>query len=392
MRGLAPIVTMRVDDVAGRGELWHKDPLYWVNCCNKYGLKPWLALFIYNLNPRAIDELRNYIQLGNATDSPHAFGRPPRHGLITLNKEENWYTKEHDKYAGFYYYPDALPLRETDYDEFIYFDHQHNRSWSDMEAKRGLDAVDRWYKAHKPLTKSTYFVPHWYETGSNIIEHISKEWGMQFIAQLKDADMPWKDTVPWVKQGPFRLYEKPGPSTGSVSPEFRGTNPVYYADFTRINGCSFFNCFTEIRDVAGYEWAPDNDVEATVDRGLKELKRALNSMSMAVLFTHETDYIYLIKPENWEREIRLVTEGIKNYNPIYLTTDEAVKIVRTTKTCSISGVTFEADKNKLIVSLKGISDVPSTLWVFTEKNGNIIQELIKTPAFSGTTEIITPIN
>ena len=62
MRGLPPLVTMRVDDVAGRGELWHKDPLYWVNSCNKYGLKPWLGLFIYNLNPRAIVELRKYIQ------------------------------------------------------------------------------------------------------------------------------------------------------------------------------------------------------------------------------------------------------------------------------------------------------------------------------------------
>ena len=57
MRGLPPIVTMRVDDVAGRGELWHKDPLYWVNTSNKFGLKPWLGLFIYNLNPRAIVEL-----------------------------------------------------------------------------------------------------------------------------------------------------------------------------------------------------------------------------------------------------------------------------------------------------------------------------------------------
>lgn len=58
---------------------------------------------------------------------------------------------------------------------------------------------------------------------------------MQFIAQLKDADMPWNDTVPWVKQGPFRLYEKPGPSTANPSPEFRGTNPLYYAGFISCN-------------------------------------------------------------------------------------------------------------------------------------------------------------
>ena len=115
-------------------------------------------------------------------------------------------------------------------------------------------------------------------------------------------------------------------------------------------------------------------------------------MSMAVQFTHETDYIYRIKPENWEREIRLVTEGLKNYNPVYLTTDDALKIVRTTKTSFISGVTYEKDRNQLIVTLKGISDIASSLWVFTEKNGNIIQKLIITPAFEGTTDITTKIN
>ena len=392
MRGLPPVVTMRVDDVAARGELWHKDPLYWVNICNKYGLKPWLGLFIYNLNPRAIDELRKYIQEGNATASPHAFGRPPRHGLITLNKEKNWQLSKHDLYAGFYYYPDGLPLRETDSDEFIYYDHQHNQPWSDIEAKRGLDAVDRWYEVHKPLAKSTYFVPHWYETGSNVIEHVSKNWGMQFIAQLKKADMPWNDTVPWVKQGPFRLYEKPGPSTAKPSPGFRGTNPLYYADFTSIEGSTFFNCFTEIRDVAGYEWSPDNDVEATADRGLKELKRALSSMAMAVLFTHETDHIYRIKPENWESEIRLVTDGIKNYNPVYMTTDDALKLVRSAKTSFISRVSYDEKRNQLIVSLKGVSDIASSFWVFTDKNGRIIQKLIQIPAFEGTTDITEQIN
>jgi hypothetical protein len=390
LRGLPPVVTMRVDDIAGLGELWHETPLYWVNTCNKYGLKPWLGLFIYNLKPQAVEELRKYIQNSNATASPHAFGRPPRDGLNPQPNKISWKNPKHDLYAGFYY-PEALPWRETEYDEFIYFDHQHSRPWNDQEAKRGLEAVDRWYEAHKPLPKSTYFLPHWYETGGNVIEHVSKNWGMEFIAQNKAVDMPWNDSVPWIKQGPFRLYEKPGTSTNNPLRELRGTNPVYYADFSKIDGCSFFNCYTEIRDVAGYEWAPDNKVDSTVNRGIRQLKRALSSMAMAVLFTHESDFIYLIRPENWENEIRLITEGIKSYNPIYLTTDDALKMVRATKTSLISSVNYFPNAGNLTVTLKGRSDIATTWWLFTETNGSIVQKLVMTPAFEGSTAVTTQI-
>jgi hypothetical protein len=115
-------------------------------------------------------------------------------------------------------------------------------------------------------------------------------------------------------------------------------------------------------------------------------------MALAVLFTHETDYIFRIKPENWESEIRLVTEGIKNYNPVYMTTDDALKLVRATKTSSISRVSYGADHNQLIVTIKGMSDIASTMCVYTEKNGSIIQKLIMIPAFEGTTDITEKIN
>ncbi|MEP7279895.1 MAG: hypothetical protein ABI813_14690 [Bacteroidota bacterium] len=387
MRGLPPIVTMRVDDVAGRGEIWQKDPLYWINTCNKYQLKPWLSLFIYNLNPKAVTELRGYIQSGQATASPHAFGRPPRNTGEKANNHS--YSNNETGYLNipFYYNPKSLPLRETEYDEFIYFDHQHFKPWSDEEAKRGLDAVDQWYEDNKPLPKSIYLLPHWYEVGANVIEHVARNWQIEFIGQNKAIDMPWNDSIPWIKQGPFRLHEEPGTSTNNPSRKLRGTNPVYYADFTEISGQRFFSCLTEIRDNAGYEWAPDNNIEATVNRGINQLSRALNSMALPVLFTHETDFIYKIKPENWDREIQLVTEGIKSYNPIYLTMDEALKIVRATKTSKLGKIETDKSNDNLKIELTGKTDVKSYLYVFSDRKGKIDQQLVEIPAFDASTEV-----
>jgi hypothetical protein len=105
MRGLPPLVTMRVDDVAGRGELWQKDPLYWVNICNKYQLKPWLGLFIYNLTPKTVDELRGYIQTGQATASPHALGRPPRDNKANTENQSYSGSNQDRLNARFFYNP-----------------------------------------------------------------------------------------------------------------------------------------------------------------------------------------------------------------------------------------------------------------------------------------------
>jgi hypothetical protein len=442
MRGLPPLVTMRVDDVAGRGELVGQSPLYWVKVANKYGFKPWLGLFIYNLSPTAIKELRGYLLSNQAIASPHAFGRPNRIqggtlamkivsrikkiynlrflpllgqyiynlGFISVDKlidflsinqtasstyaptsptgylngnnlgvtsDDGLLVQSESRY---YYYPEALPLRSNYYDEFIFFDHHTHKSWSDDEAKRGLNAVDKWYSRNQPLPMSKYFLPHWYEMGSNIIPHISKKWGIEFIGMNKDINTPYLDKTPWLKAGPFRNYEKQGQVTDS-------TKAVYYADFVDINGNKFFNCLTEIRDDYGYEWAPDNNTGKSAARGIRQLRRALSSMAIASLFTHETDFIYRIKPENWEEQFKIISKGISNYKPIMLNLDEALKIVRAHKTSHLTKTEFSNETNNINITLDGTTDTISFVYMFTGKNENINQRLIEIPEFKGSTTV-----
>lgn len=389
MRGLPPIVTMRVDDVCGNPR-WDKSPMYWVGTANKYGLKPWLGLFIYNMTPSAVDELRGYIQNGNAVAFPHCFGRPMKKTNPPPGAKSRYIgqrANQEQLTTGLYYNPKALPFRSLEDDEFIYFDHQNAKPWSDLEAKRGLEAVDKWYKENQPLPMSKYFLAHWGEFGDNVVEHISKKWGIEFISYKKPVNMPWADTVLWVKQGPFRLYEKQGTSTNAKTPGLMGGRPTYYADFFNIKGCDFFNCVTEIKDVAGYEWAPDNDVKATSDRGIRMVSRALNSMALASLFTHETDYIYRITPENWDKELQLVTEGLKSFKPMYLTTDDGLRIVRCTKTSKLQDIKYNTAENSLDVTLSGKTDVTSYFYLFTEKDGIIESKLEKIPVFDGKAEV-----
>ncbi len=364
MRGLAPLVAMRVDDVVAGGRRWDAAPLAWAQAAARIGFKPWMGLFLANLDDQAIGEIRALIEAGQGTAFPHAFGRPPR-----------------DDAAPLFYTPDVMPPRSSRYDEFIYFDHQHARPWNDAEAQRGLAAVDAWYARHAPLPIARYAVPHWYEFGANTVRHVADRWGCDMLGIVQDTDSALTNTTPWLKLGPFRRYERPG--TSLFDPARGGDRPIYYADFVTIAGRRLFNCLTEIRDDAGYEWAPDANIAATVGRGVRQLRRALDSQALAVLFTHETDFITAIPPTVWEQELSAIHAGIAGYNPRYVTLDQGAQIVRATRTSHITQVTSAHGSQTATIELSGHADIATTCSLFADDTLEAVY--VDVPAFEGST-------
>jgi hypothetical protein len=364
LRGLPPLVGMRVDDVAGRGGLWNRTPFYWVREAVRLGFKPWLGLFIYNMTPEAIRELRPLVLRGKAETFPHAFGRRP----VRKNRDFPWYRR-------------AVPLDNGRLDDFIYYDHYHRQPWPDAEAQRRLRAAEAWYSAQSPFPRSRYFLPHWYEAGDAAVRHVHDRWGADLTGTPKQLAPPHLTAPPWLKGGPFRLHEPPGDSSTYGIWDHRGGRPVYYADFTDLAGRRMFNCLTEIRDVAGYEWRPGNDISGTVRRGVRQLKRAIDSMALAVLFTHETDHIWTIEPENFRGELAGVINGIADRNPVQVTMDRGVRYVRATKTSRL--ISAESRGGRVTARFSGRTDVPTHFHLFTERKGRILKRLVPVRPFAG---------
>lgn len=381
LRGLPPIVTMRVDDVAGTGGRWKRSPLYWAEDAIRSGFRPWLGLFIYNLDGRTVSQLRSLLQAGKATAFPHAFGRPPRPTAPPAGQPPIWgITPE----LWGHYYQDALPLRADSYDEFIYFDHHHRLPWSNAEAQRGLQAVDGWYAAHAPLSISKAALPHWYEMGSNTCAYIRQEWRCEFLGTVVEIDRPLTEGDPWLRLGPFRRYEEPG-ECFPHSEGGRGRRPVYYADFLQVAGQLFFNTLTEIRDDYGYEWAPDGEIEASVARGVRQLRRAFDSMALGSLFTHETDYIYKISPESWAQIMMGVAQGIASYHPIQMTLDDGARYLRARHTSRLSSCSYDPASRQVSAMLEGFADLPTHFYLFTGEDQTIESRLVEVPGFEGRT-------
>lgn len=336
MKSLPPFVGMRVDDVWGA---WRdkspSNPLLWIEISNKYGLKPWLGVFQDNTNEKTVSLIREYVNRGIATAFPHAF-------------------------AGCEWVASDIP------EHWAYFDHRKSRPWSDDVMAENAARIKSWYDENG-IEISKVALPHYYETGENALKYFI-EWGCEFIGIHMPPDASYASGTK-LRCGPYRKYTQ----LPADMPR-----PVYFADYLsfphnpEIDG-KLFNCVTEIRDVRGYEFAPTNDVESTVESGVTQLRRAILSSVPAVLFTHESCWIQRITIENWEKEMAAIAEGIADLNPIYDTMDNICRYVRASHDVRITKA-VATDGGDLSLSFDGKNDMDTKYAVFTENSGEISQE------------------
>jgi hypothetical protein len=157
---------------------------------------------------------------------------------------------------------------------------------------------------------------------------------------------------------------------------------------------NFFNSITEIRDDAfdGYEWGPmampGDNVATTAARGLRQLRRALNSMVLATIFTHE--YFFHdptnIMPEMWREILSQLTSGIAEYIPEYKSLDFASKYVRAKNNIRITNL--QDGESTITISYSGSNDMDTKCYLFTGQGDEIIFEFIVLPQASGNQTVI----
>jgi WD40 repeat protein/chitodextrinase len=336
MQGLPPFVTMRMDDVSG--------PLWWIHAANDYGFIPWAGIFTNDIDDTEAADLSNLVSSGKATATMHAFNT----------------------------------------NDFFYFDHWNSSSFSDNTMADHYGEAAAWFDAHQ-ISISKYLVPHYYEIGSNAFNGL-ENWGVEFIGTMMDPGQR-EDSAYWMMKGPFRLYE-----TGT---SYERNDNVYYADFMTIPGHpemdgKFFNCVTEIRDVTGYEWLGNGRIgvaDAILD-GTEWLKRSMDSMVLATLFSHEYTFINSISQGDWRTIIQGITQNIAAYDPIYVSLDYACKYVRAIYTSNIITSDYDSSTHQIVIRLGGYTDMATKFYVFTENGGAIEERLIDVFPFDGSAQVV----
>ena len=343
MRGLPNFVTLRMDDVSG--------PFTWVHIANEMGFKPWLGLFLNSIDDTKALDLHGLALAGNATASVHSF----------------------DCCSKFFYWND------------FYGNGTVGTHWSDSVMASNLTLAAQWHTNHGiPISKVV--VAHYDEMGLNAIIGL-QSWGVECIGGYI-LDRPYFSSPPWPIAGPYRLYETPGSDTASL--------PMYYAGFLSLPGHpeldgKYFVCITEIRDDSPCgEWCPDNNVAETVSRGTRQLRRALDGMALATLYSHEW-YIQPIPQStvnqtpittnNWRAILRGITNNLAAYHPIYVTLDYACHYLRATRTSRIVASAYDMSSGRVTVTLSGSTDLDTLVYVFVGADNAITNSFGTVPAF-----------
>jgi hypothetical protein len=332
MQAMPPFVTMRVDDVSG--------PLWWAHTASEaYPFKPWIGVFINDFSRDESEDLSQLVRDGKATALFHAFNM----------------------------------------ENFVYADHlargRNGANLPDAVLDRNFRLGVTWQETyHVPLSK--FAVGHYYELSENAYA-IFDTLGISYIGTLMDPGKQYG--APWVQEGPYRLF-----TSGSS----KSTRPFYYADYVQIPdhpelSSKLFNCMTEIRDDAGYEWFPGSDIQGSIKRGIRQTERALNSLVLATLFTHE----YHIKdagPQKWNAILKGVTDDLANEHPMYVTLDQACQYARAIHDTRITASRYDPASHRLSISLEGHSDMPTMLYLFTGQADQIQQQFLDVPVIAGT--------
>jgi hypothetical protein len=339
MRGMPNLVSFRIDDVSG--------PVWWGHIANEVGLKPYFAMFINDISESTAADIRGMVTNGNATAAIHSFG------------------------------DSAL----------FYFDHQHETAYSDTVQSNNFYTGTQWHLNHGiPISKVC--ATHYSEIGVNAFAGL-KNWGMEFVPiEVVPGTVEYAAPyAPWVVAGPYRLYETP--QQGQVN------WPMLYADWLVIPGHpemsnTFFNAYCEIRDVAScHEWCPDNDVPGTISRGTTILKRSLDSMAMATLFTHEW-YFHptpccgstTITTNNLRAEFQGITNNLAAYQPVYVTLDYASQYMRATRTAKLVSAEYDPGSGQVTATFAGKADLDLTVYTFLDDNGAVVPSTVEIPAFT----------
>ncbi len=343
MRGMPNLVSFRIDDVSG--------PLWWAHVANQVGFKPYLAVFLNDMNASVNADIHGLTTNGNATAAVHSFGSS----------------------------------------DMFYFNHQTESPYSDSVQSNNFYLGTQWHLTNGiPISKVC--ATHYSEIGPNAFAGL-KAWGMEYVPiEVVPGSVEYAAPyAPWVVAGPYRLYETP--QQGQVN------WPTYYADWLVVPGHpeysnTFFNAYCEVRDYSACaEWCPDNDVAGTIARGTAIVKRDLDSMAMATLFTHEW-YIHptpccsegaAITTNNFLLELQGITNSLARYHPIFVTLDYASQYMRATRTSRLVSASVDSQSGTVAASFTGKADLDMVVYIFTGADSSITFALGNVPAFSTST-------
>ncbi|MFA5646410.1 MAG: hypothetical protein WDA18_08680 [Candidatus Ratteibacteria bacterium] len=362
MRSFPPYLTARVDDCNGTHTAFQ-----YVNCMNRFGISPNLGLFLDELGPTDWKEASRLFHRGGADFSAHAF-RDDFYKKYTSWKPAGFL---HDK-------PDLSKGGKETFFEGIGIDHLTGRDLDDERVKKNFQRIDSMF-ARAGITLSRILNAHYGEVGLSSLPYFTDRNVDLFCTKSMPGQLHGNQPV-W-RPKPYhqrsiagryafvmdRIPHHPSFTMISAGGEFFGENRIKGSDILR-----------------GYlpflEESPILQSDRVVSQTIKSLQIAFDSLTFGLIMTHE-ERIDVITLKEWEDIIERIVTGITGYD-FLPASREYVSIVG--KRLFDTRLSFaNAEKDRLVCMITGVSDGPSPLTIWEEKEENLVSYREELPAING---------
>jgi hypothetical protein len=141
-------------------------------------------------------------------------------------------------------------------------------------------------------------------------------------------------------------------------------------------------------------------VTGSVGRGVRQLKRAFDSLAQGVLYTHEAYmqangvgpvFTPSITTNNWRTILQTITNQLSDYQPQYVTLDYSCQYVRATRTAKMTTAAFNPASGRMSMTFTGRADLDLTAQVYVGADNAITNVPAIVPAFTNSVVVSLPV-
>jgi len=347
---MPPFITTRINDVSGSGNRAGRyketvEKFRYVDVLNRYKIIPNLGLFIDDIKNEDLISLREKYFEKQAEFSPHAFSDPN-------NKNE---------------YP-------------IYMKH-NGEEFSDDEIKENFLKVDRKFELFG-IKPSMTLNAHFGEVGIKSLPYL-KERNQQFLMNIIKIGKAYSD--PKAHIWDLKPYGKINFSLSEIPEDNYFFNVLSLPlkieenlpNEKKVDFDFLYKC-TNFRDES-----KNTDIKKAIKRGIFQIQRGLENKFFGCLMTHE-QRISFLKLEEWEEIVKGIFNSIGIKNRIFKSYDYISLYSRNLKSISIEEIEF---RGNLQIILKGKTKIPLYLYIFYDRDEEVIENFLEIPPFENYTTL-----
>jgi hypothetical protein len=269
------------------------------------------------------------------------------------------------------------------YNHHIYFDHAGRQPYPDAVLAENFRQVDEKFRSWG-LPLGRFANPHFGEVGLNALPHLTGR-GVEFIGALLPFGVAWFEQRLELKEVKLAPYGRSGFVFESLPehPEFFGVNALIMP--RQMTGVPMVASEFLWNNTIFWDESAENNLAGAAQQALAQMRLGLDSLYFGELYTHE-QRIAVLSMRELDEILTLIDQGLKKHTYLHRPYDYIAEYARSKVRSWLTRVSVNAG-GQVTCDLSGHTSLTTSVYLFTEADGETRRNFLDVPPFSGSVRI-----